>query len=273
MDASPDIVSINDWELCIRTNAWFFDFFGDRRVFFHPIPGERRMQANELFRIRRHVMMERYASIFQGNDALSVGAFSYSHSRLDPNFSVGRYCSIAVGLSVPGPRHPVEMISTSSFIYDRQIAFVKQALEDLGKRDMFQFLHSQQKPLPTLGNDVWIGQEVTINPGVTVGDGAVVASRSVVTKSVPPYAIVGGNPAAVIKMRFPEPLVAKLIEIGWWNYAFPDFAGLPVADPSAFVNGLANRISRGEVKPLSNISFWPYIDILEHTKHLSTDRT
>lgn len=69
-----------------------------------------------------------------------------------------------------------------------------------------------------IGNDVWIGNGVTILGGVRVGDGAVIAAGSVVVKDVPPYAVVGGNPAKVIKYRFPEDVVTRLRRIGWWNW-------------------------------------------------------
>lgn len=68
-----------------------------------------------------------------------------------------------------------------------------------------------------VGNDVWIGYGVTVMPGVTIGDGAIVATKSVVTRDVPPYAIVGGNPASVIRYRFDEATIAKLLEIRWWD--------------------------------------------------------
>jgi virginiamycin A acetyltransferase len=69
-----------------------------------------------------------------------------------------------------------------------------------------------------IGNDVWIGHEALIMPAVTIGDGAIIASRSVVTKDVPPYTIVGGNPAKVIRQRFDEATIAGLIEIRWWDW-------------------------------------------------------
>ena len=69
-----------------------------------------------------------------------------------------------------------------------------------------------------VGNDVWIGYEALIMPGVTIGHGAIVASRSVVTTDVPPYAIVGGNPAVVIKSRFAPPIVEELLRIAWWDW-------------------------------------------------------
>ena len=69
-----------------------------------------------------------------------------------------------------------------------------------------------------IGNDVWIGHQALIMPAVTIGDGAIIASRSVVTKDVPPYSIVAGNPAKVIRKRFDDNTIASLLEIKWWNW-------------------------------------------------------
>lgn len=69
-----------------------------------------------------------------------------------------------------------------------------------------------------IGNDVWMGYEALIMPGVKIGDGAVIAARSVVTKDVPPYTVVGGNPAHPIKQRFNDDEVAQLLEIKWWDW-------------------------------------------------------
>ena len=70
----------------------------------------------------------------------------------------------------------------------------------------------------TIGNDVWIGANVCILPGISIGDGAVLAAGAVITKDVPPYAIVGGVPAKVIKYRFSEDIIKKLLKIKWWNW-------------------------------------------------------
>lgn len=69
-----------------------------------------------------------------------------------------------------------------------------------------------------IGNDVWIGYEAVIMPGVNISDGAVVAAKSVVVKDVPPYTIVGGNPALEIKQRFSNTEIALLLELKWWNW-------------------------------------------------------
>ena len=73
------------------------------------------------------------------------------------------------------------------------------------------------KGVPVIGNDVWISDDVTIHSGVTLGDGCVVAGQSVVTRSVPPYAVVAGNPARVVKYRFDPETIAALLEVKWWN--------------------------------------------------------
>ena len=69
-----------------------------------------------------------------------------------------------------------------------------------------------------IGNDVWIGYEAVIMSGVTIGDGAIIGTRAVVTKDVPPYAIVGGSPARVLKKRFSDDIIDKLLKIKWWNW-------------------------------------------------------
>ncbi len=69
-----------------------------------------------------------------------------------------------------------------------------------------------------IGHDVWIGYDATIMPGVKIGHGAVIASKSVVTSDVPPYSIVGGNPAQLIKKRFDDQTIQNLLEIAWWDW-------------------------------------------------------
>lgn len=76
---------------------------------------------------------------------------------------------------------------------------------------------SYGKETPTIGNDVWIGNDVVIFSGVDIGDGAVVAGQSVVTKSVPPYAVVAGNPARIVKYRFDKESVESLLRLKWWD--------------------------------------------------------
>ncbi len=69
-----------------------------------------------------------------------------------------------------------------------------------------------------IGNDVWIGYGATLMPGVQVGDGAIVASQAVVTKPVPPYAVVGGNPAQIIRYRFDDATIEALLALQWWHW-------------------------------------------------------
>ncbi len=70
-----------------------------------------------------------------------------------------------------------------------------------------------------VGHDVWIGQNAAIMPGVHIGHGAIVAAASVVTRDVPPYAVVGGNPASIIRMRYSSDIVEALLSLGWWNWS------------------------------------------------------
>ncbi|MDP4556230.1 DapH/DapD/GlmU-related protein [Halomonas meridiana] len=76
--------------------------------------------------------------------------------------------------------------------------------------------------MPSIGNDVWLGANVTLAKGVHVHDGAVVASNSLVTKDVPPYAVVGGNPAVVLKYRYSHDVILRSLSFRWWDYHVKD---------------------------------------------------
>lgn len=111
-----------------------------------------------------------------------------------------------------------------------------------------KYIEKSKKPLPIIGNDVWIGFGATVLNGVTIGDGAIIAAGAVVTKDVPPYAIVGGNPAHVIKYRFSKEVVEKLLALQWWNYGSDILDGLPIDDVEKALPMLRNRIDSQKYK-------------------------
>lgn len=99
----------------------------------------------------------------------------------------------------------------------------------------------RNKPLPIIGNDVWIGYGATVMNGVMIGDGAVIAAKSVVTKDVQPYTIVGGNPATVIRQRFSDKCIEKLLKIKWWDYGPDILKGLDIDKPEECIDQLEER--------------------------------
>ena len=122
---------------------------------------------------------------------------------------VGKYCSISRNVRIGLGRHPLNLISTNSIFYSKN----KTSLRHDWRKEIDFEEHEQTK----IGNDVWIGEFVTIPGGITIGDGAVIATKSVVTKDVPPYAIVGGVPAKVLRYRFDEETIVALLKIKWWD--------------------------------------------------------
>lgn len=95
---------------------------------------------------------------------------------------------------------------------------------------------------------MWIGSGAVVLNGTTVGDGAIIAAGSVVTKSVPPYAIVGGVPAKVIRMRFAEPVIERLLATQWWRFDAADLSGLPFDAPLKALDSLQEKIDAGEIE-------------------------
>lgn len=122
---------------------------------------------------------------------------------------IGKYTAIASEVTIIlGGNHRTEWASTYPF--PAIAAKWPQAALIEG--------HPWSKGNVTIGNDVWVGNDVTILSGVTIGDGAVVAACAVVAKDVPPYTIVGGNPAKPIKQRFTDKQIKGLLELKWWNW-------------------------------------------------------
>lgn len=162
--------------------------------------------------------IEPYTGFLAGGTLITMGSFSTSRSALMYGTRVGRYCSIGDGVKVMGDTHPYRWLTPNRFIYDRRSAPTSAYLQDhpgsLPRRNIGKL----QKPRPVIQNDVWIAANVTLAKGITVHSGAVVCSNSVVTKDVPPYTIVGGNPAKVIRPRFPDHLIDSLIHLQWWLY-------------------------------------------------------
>lgn len=130
---------------------------------------------------------------------------------------IASFCSIGSGASfimAGNQGHRSDWVSSYPFFYMQQepdFAAASDAFIPAGNT--------------VIGNDVWIGSEAMIMPGISVGDGAVIGSRAVITKDVEPYAIVAGNPAKVIRMRFPEEQVQMLLEMRWWDWPMPAIEG------------------------------------------------
>lgn len=131
-----------------------------------------------------------------------------------PNCKIGRFCSIAAQVKVVSATHPTNtFISTSPCFF----SVGKQCGYTFVEKSIFNEKLEVEGYDVVIGNDVWIGYNAKIIGGITIGDGAIIAMGAVVTKDVPPYAIVGGVPAKIIRYRFSENEVKKLLEIKWWN--------------------------------------------------------
>lgn len=181
------------------------------------------------------VSVEPYAIFGKKNNTLwDMGAFSYTHSTLPADTIVGRYCSIAENVRPMGHQHPLTRFTTSVVSYEN-----RWNVEDLP----FE-LKGPEEPSPiVIGNDVWIGRDAVLKPGVIIGDGAVIASNAIVTKDVPPYAIVAGIPAKVVRYRFSEEVISKLLELQWWKYSYLSFSSINVdMDIESFIEQMSKLI-------------------------------
>jgi len=147
---------------------------------------------------------------------------------------IGRFCSIACGARflMNSANHTLRSLSTYPFpIFRAEWGGdmpVQEAWDNHG--DI------------VVGNDVWIGFEAVVLAGVRIGDGAIIGARTVVTKDVPAYAVVGGLPARVIRKRFPDAVVEDLLALQWWDW------------PAELIAANLSRIAAGDVASLKEVA-------------------
>ena len=161
---------------------------------------------------------------------IEVGDYTYYDDHDDPyNFEknvlyhfdflgdkliIGKFCAIASGVQfiMNGANHEINTISTYPFaIFENGWETINEGAD---LRQKYPY-----KGDTVIGNDVWIGYGCTIMPGIKIGNGVIIASRSVITKDVPDYAIIGGNPAKTIRMRYNDEIINRLLKIAWWDWS------------------------------------------------------
>ncbi|MBR3481583.1 MAG: CatB-related O-acetyltransferase [Neisseriaceae bacterium] len=174
-----------------------------------------------------------------------MGAYSYSSVQFPLDIRVGNYCSIAGNIHFRGWEHPITAFTTNHIAYDAitlnlmHTQLVKNSTNLKPKRAKFH-----------MGDDVWIANDVLLPRHITIGTGAIIAARANVTKDVPPYAIVGGNPAKIIKYRFEEKIIEKLLATGWTEYDIAPMeirGDIPVEN---FIEEFYNYRDKGLIKPI-----------------------
>ena len=201
--------------------------------------------------------LEEYSRV--NNSVLfSIGAFSYCASRHPSlvDIEIGRFCSIASGFNIMGgDTHPIEALSTSPYSYGPWYKnYLPQNVIYEGPMPVVDKI----KKTTFIANDVWIGLNVTVKAGCKIGNGAVIAANSYVVKDVPPYAIVGGNPAKLIRWRFDAETISELNRLKFWelkpqNLAKIDFSDVHLAiDALKEINTSVHQYKRLFIDPNSD---------------------
>lgn len=157
----------------------------------------------------RRARIHHHKGIRIGKYSYGYKSMLYTGTRLK---SIGAFTSIAPNVKLSAGNHPLTYVSTHPFAYLKEFGFVKTT-------DTSAILNNEDIHI---GHDVWIGESAIILTGVTIGHGAVVAAGAVVTKDVPPYAIIAGVPAKVLRYRFNPATVKKLLASRWWEWPDAD---------------------------------------------------
>ena len=203
----------------------------------------------------RHTVLEAPCSLkwTQYDYLIELGAFSYQVSGYCFGAKIGRYCSFGEDVQIGRQNHPTTWVSTSPAFYLGDKLF-ELSRGFAGAEQYHSYKFTYQGPptkakITEIGNDVWIGHGAQIMAGVTIGDGAIVASGAVVSKDVPPYAVVAGNPAVIKKFRVSPQFITPLLRLKWWRHAPWQLDHLDPSNINAFVIGLQKMQDTAPFQP------------------------
>src|SRR6201994_1664875 len=162
---------------------------------------------------------------------VEMGDYSYVVNDAQMTYTtIGKFCSIAAMTRINPGNHPMHRATQAHFTYRASAYFA-------GESDDAEFFEWRKSHRVHIGHDVWIGHGAVILPGRTIGTGAVIAAGAIVTKDVAPYTIVAGNPARVVRRRFPEAIEERLLDLAWWDWEhealrlpLPDFRKLAIEE-------------------------------------------
>lgn len=237
----------------IRINRDHIEFLRERKIFFHASSSydDGWLEPGMSYSVAKPCRLYPWSCQREGPTFSQLGCFSYSRTALPHGVSIGRYTAIGQNVEILGPPHPMERVAMCGFDYSTPAPYGR--FQDhmgtrfpLNARDPADYYVNVR-----IGHDVWIGNDVKIQRNTTIGDGAVVANGTIVTKDVPPYTLVAGNPGRHKRLRFDPDLCDQLLEISWWNYAFTDFVDLPTDRPEEFVTGVRHLLDRGLLRKFS----------------------
>jgi acetyltransferase-like isoleucine patch superfamily enzyme len=173
---------------------------------------------------------------------ITIDAFTLINGGHFTFCDIGRYCSIAPDVSVGLGAHPMDRITSSPVTWDSHYQGWREFVEHAMKIDpVVNTVGSPGRGKTIIGHDVWLGRGVFIKAGVTIGHGAIIGAHACVLKDVPPYAIVGGVPAKLIRMRFPDAIIERLLALRWWRFALSAIEGLPYGSIEATLDFLEQR--------------------------------
>jgi phosphonate metabolism protein (transferase hexapeptide repeat family) len=162
---------------------------------------------------------------------VAMGDYSYVVNDAQITYTtIGKFCSIAAMTRINPGNHPMHRATQAHFTYRSSAYFP-------GESDDTDFFDWRRQHHVHIGHDVWIGHGAIVLPGRNIGTGAVVAAGAIVTKDVPAYTIVAGNPARIVRRRFSEEVAGRLARLAWWDWdhdklraALPDFRKLAIED-------------------------------------------
>lgn len=182
---------------------------------------------------------------------IDIGAFCNLSGGTVNNVRFGRYCSVAAGVVIGMHEHPTDWLTTSRAAYFPQVngwrELVAPERGDEIRRGLRPFRGSC--PITEIGDDVWIGQGAFIKSGVRIGSGSIIGARAIILRDVPPYSIVVGTPGKVVRPRFAEATVERLLAVQWWRYSIFDLFSAPMDDVEAALERIEDMAAAGHLQP------------------------